>query len=287
MSNQTSTIYAGIEFIEGHLREEITVADIATAVGFSLYHFIRTFNQIVHHTPYDYLIRRRLSEAAHDLINCDRRIIDIALDYRFNNHETFSRAFKRMFSIQPNQWRERGTIPYRSLQPAVTLAYLEHIKQGDSLRPIVVERRTTSLTGLMIKGLENTLEVWESLQQVLTAVAHIEGQRGFYGVHYHQDKQIESCFYFAGIATTSSEPPPPPLVTLILPGGRYAIFTNYENPGSLSLTLDYFYHTWLLKSGYTLAHPIVVKFFGDRIPLDENAELCREISIPLVWQLNK
>jgi AraC family transcriptional regulator len=284
MSDQPIAVYTGIDFIEGHLREEITVADIAASVGFSLYHFIRTFNQIVHHTPYDYLIRRRLSEAAHDLIYCNRRIIDIALDYRFNNHETFSRAFKRMFSIQPNQWRERGTIPYRSLLPAVTLAYLEHIKQGIYLRPVVVERGITSLTGLMVQDLENNLEVWESLQQVLTTAVHIEGKMDFYGVHCYLDRRSESAFYFAGIVTTSSGPPPPPLVTLTLPAGPYASFPNYDNPGSLSLTLDYFYHAWLLKSGYTLAHPIEVEFFGDQIPLDENVDTCREISIPLVWQ---
>ena len=31
-------------------------ADVADAINFSLFHFSHTFNKIVHHTPYDYLI---------------------------------------------------------------------------------------------------------------------------------------------------------------------------------------------------------------------------------------
>ena len=119
MSEQLQAIHTALQYIEDHLHDEIAVADIAAATGYSLYHFIRTFNQAVHHTPYDYLMRRRLSEAACALLDSDDRIIDIALDYQFNNHETFSRAFKRMFDTQPSQWREVGRIPRRSLMPAL------------------------------------------------------------------------------------------------------------------------------------------------------------------------
>jgi len=36
--------------------------------------------------------RRRLSESAHDLAHTDKKIIEIACDYQFNNPETFSRV---------------------------------------------------------------------------------------------------------------------------------------------------------------------------------------------------
>jgi AraC-like DNA-binding protein len=53
-----------IDFIEAHLRADVTVGDVAAAVSYSVYHFCRTFNQVTHYTPYDYLMRRRLAEAA-------------------------------------------------------------------------------------------------------------------------------------------------------------------------------------------------------------------------------
>lgn len=149
MSGQIHPILAAIEFIEENLNEQIDIGDIANAAGYSLYYFIRAFNKRVHHTPYDYLIRRRLSEAAADLISDDGRIIDIALDYQFNNHETFSRAFKRMFSTSPSQLRVQGEIPYRSTFPPIEKEHLYHIQKKGFSKPELVERKGLSLAGLV------------------------------------------------------------------------------------------------------------------------------------------
>ena len=82
--SQLDSMYAAVEFIEANLRSPIRVADMAASVSYSLYHFCRTFNAAVRHTPYDYLMRRRLTESARELVESDRKIIDIACDYQFN-----------------------------------------------------------------------------------------------------------------------------------------------------------------------------------------------------------
>ena len=92
--SQLTAIGKALDFIEDNLEENIGVADMADAAGYSLYHFCRVFNSIVHHTPYDYLMRRRLSESARALVETDRKIIDVAFEYQFNSPETYSRAFK-------------------------------------------------------------------------------------------------------------------------------------------------------------------------------------------------
>jgi AraC family transcriptional regulator len=279
MSVQLAATYAAIEFVEGHLRDEITVADIAAAAGYSLYHFIRTFNQTVHHTPYDYLMRRRLSEAARSLIASNHRILDTALDYQFNNHETFSRAFKRMFSMQPSKWRERGEIPYRSLLPPLTLAYLEHINQGGISQQQFTEREATHLVGLMYQGQNNIPELWKNLRQIMAIKPSPREPRTFYGVH--SIIQNEVSFYFVGVEVASPDSPHPPLVTKIIPPGPYARFIHKGTPGTISLTLDYIYHTWLVKSGNILAHHLEVEHFGDQMPLEEKKEAEWEVYVPL------
>ena len=116
---------AAIDFIEDNLKESITVADMAEAASYSLYHFCRTFASVTHHTPYDYLMRRRLSESARELAESERRIIDIALDFGFNNPETYSRAFKRMFGLQPTECRKQGGIERRLLMSRLTPAHVD------------------------------------------------------------------------------------------------------------------------------------------------------------------
>jgi AraC family transcriptional regulator len=50
MSNLTR-MYQAVQFIEQHLREPITVQNVADAVDYSLYHFCRTFNSVIGHSP--------------------------------------------------------------------------------------------------------------------------------------------------------------------------------------------------------------------------------------------
>lgn len=263
MSEKLSAVHASIEYIEDRLQEEISVTDIAAAAGYSLYHFIRTFSQTVYHSPYDYLMRRRLSEAARELLAGDRRILDIALDYCFHNHETFSRAFKRMFSITPSQWRLCDEAPPRALMPRLTMAYLEHINQVDFLRPVLVERDEITVAGLMVQGRENLPQLWRNINQIVKGTSPPDREYNFYGVSTYPPISEETPFYLAAVEIESSEAAPPTLVIQTLPAGSYARFIHRGSNAAIPLTQDYIYYTWLPKSDMRLAYPIEIEHFGE------------------------
>jgi len=254
MPSQLPAICAAIEFVEKNLRADITVADIAAAAGYSLYHFIRTFNQTVQHTPYDYLMRRRLSAAAGTLLENDHRILDIAVEYQFKNHETFSRAFKRMFGIQPSQWRERGFVPYQSLMPRLRGDYLEFINSPDFVRPVVIERSELHLMGIMSQGGEN-LDLVQKFVGLLAGVDIPVGERNIYGVSSHPQTQDGISFYSVGIETNAPESINLPFIHQKIPGGSFAKITVTHEAHSR----DYFYHTWLPKSDYGVAQPVEIE----------------------------
>jgi AraC family transcriptional regulator len=279
MSEQLQAIRTALQYIEDHLHDEIAVADIAAATGYSLYHFIRTFNQAVHHTPYDYLMRRRLSEAARALLDSNDRIIDIALDFQFNNHETFSRAFKRMFDTQPTQWREVGRIPRRSLIPALTMAHLKHISKESFLQPVLVDRDETHLIGLMIQGRENIPHLWASLRQALEGIPLKAEMCSYFGVTLHPQIRVGNPFFMGAVEVASLENIPPTLISQTLPAGSYIRFIYSGSEESLHLTLDYFYHTWLPKSDYRVAHPLEIECFGSDVSTEVMADLA--IYIPV------
>jgi len=124
-----------IDFIESNLTEDICVADMAESVSFSQFHFSRVFSQTTHHPPYDYLMRRRLCEAARRLMKSEEKIIDIAYRYKFKAPETFSRAFKRMYNLVPCQVRSGRQLDQRLLMDRFEPEYLELLNSGISLRP--------------------------------------------------------------------------------------------------------------------------------------------------------
>ncbi len=265
MSNITTMVQA-VEFIEDHLKAEITVAAMAQAVGYSLYHFCRTFSAVCHHTPYDYLMRRRLTEAARALLASDQKIIDIAGEYQFNSPETFARAFKRMFATQPQQWRKAGRLDRHRLRSRLTLAHLEHLHQGSYLKPVVVEKAGLEIAGVMslIRTDPAVIgQLWAMLAQELTS---LDLGGNFYGLAwYPPDWEQSGYFYLAGIEKGSLKVAGSALVVKEMPPLTYARFIHRGDWGDLPLTQDYIYQTWLPQSRRRLAYPMEIHYFGSTL----------------------
>jgi len=275
-----AAICRALDFVEANLREEIAVADMADAAGYSLYHFCRTFNGLVHHTPYDYLMRRRLSESARELVETDKRIIDIAFDYRFNSPETYSRAFKRMFGTQPSQWKEHGRLDRRFLLPRLTPEHLEHVNEGDYLKPVLEERDAFCVAGVMTlveDGGEIISRLWEVLAREVEGIEDAV----YYGITWYPSGWEESgVFYMAGVEVEAVNDVNLGLVVKSIPPLKCARFVHKGSHDDLRLTLDYIYQTWLPKSGERLAYPLeVVSYGADMSVAWRNAEL--EVYIPI------
>lgn len=65
-----------IDFIEGHLTEDLDLDMVADAVHYSKYHLHRLFVNEVGLTIHDYVQRRRLTEAARLLVFSDKSILE-------------------------------------------------------------------------------------------------------------------------------------------------------------------------------------------------------------------
>jgi AraC family transcriptional regulator len=280
-----AAICNALDFVENNLKEEIAVADMADAASYSLYHFCRTFNSVVHHTPYDYLMRRRLSESARELVETDKRIIDVALDYRFHNPETYSRAFKRMFGVQPSQWKEQGRTGERFLMPRLTLEHLEHINKGDYLRPVLEVRGAFQVAGVMtlVQDSQEVIpQLWKILAQELERVENAQETRNYYGITwYPEDWEKRGFFYMAAVGIEPSDTPGSALVVKAILPSKYARFIHKGSRANLQLTLDYIYQTWLPKSGESLAQPLAIEDYGRDWGGLDREESEWEICIPI------
>ena len=278
-------ISKAVDFIEDNLGEAIAVADMADAVAYSLYHFCRMFNQATHHTPYDYLMRRRLSQVAQELLKSDKKIIDIALDYQFNSPETFSRAFKRVFGMQPSQLRKQGSIGRRRLMPRLTLAHIKHISKGAYLKPALEEKDAFQIAGLMTLVRDDRTvisELWELFAQELESSENTVEPENYYGVAYYpEDWEDRGFLYMAAVEIRAFDVINAALVVKTIPSLKYARFIHKGPARELQLTLDYVYHTWLPKSGECLSYPLVIEHYGQGFRNADSEESEREIYIPV------
>lgn len=93
------------ERIHAHLGQSLTLADMASWVNLSPYHFARLFRATFGCAPYQYVQEQRLILARDRLRNSKEKITAIALSSGFNDSSQFSRAFKSRFGITPSAYR--------------------------------------------------------------------------------------------------------------------------------------------------------------------------------------
>ena len=102
---QQKAIQRTIDYIEDHLQSPLDNAALARIAGYSEYHFLRIFKEIVHLTPADYIRKRRISEIVRRISSESGAISELAFVYGFNSKENFVRAFKREHHILPTDFR--------------------------------------------------------------------------------------------------------------------------------------------------------------------------------------
>lgn len=104
------------EYIEDHIGDEITLKQLSCACAYSPWHAARIFKDVTGKTPFEYIRALRLSKAAISLRDEDSRIIDVALNFVFDSHEGFTRAFSKQFGIAPKKYSDT-TPPVQLFMP--------------------------------------------------------------------------------------------------------------------------------------------------------------------------
>ena len=117
MKEQILAVQRMQDYIEAHIEEEITMADLARVSLFSPWYSYRLFRQYTDLTVADYVRRLRLSKSAMRLKNENCRIIDIAYELGYNSVDGYQRAFLREFGTNPGEYAKNPVpitlfIPY-------------------------------------------------------------------------------------------------------------------------------------------------------------------------------
>ncbi|MCP4177094.1 MAG: helix-turn-helix transcriptional regulator, partial [bacterium] len=92
-------IYESLKLIENNLKSDMTVYAISQHYNYSLYYFSKLFKGVTGFSPKSYILNRKISESVKDVLESDKKIIEIAFDYGFSNPESYSRAFNKFLGI--------------------------------------------------------------------------------------------------------------------------------------------------------------------------------------------
>lgn len=251
-----------IEFIEDHIKEDITIEEIANQSGYSLYHFCRVFSLCKGISVMEYMRGRRLALATTELLN-NRKIIDIAFDYGFETPSGFAKAFRKAYGYSPTQYM------MRLAQYADTKTTFE--MGGYILEPVIVKRPAFKVAGYGIKtnitGITYTKDIasyWNNYEgenleskmyRILNPAKH--GEVGLC-VPLSEDGNV---IYLLGVIVDDFSRAEKDMLTVEVPEAEYAVFTTapvdtsndeeqIEFAEIIASTWKYIFEDWFKDSEY-------------------------------------
>lgn len=120
-----------LDWIDGHVIENPSLAEISKQVGYSPWYCSEQFHRISGMTIEKYMAKRRLSMAALALRDTDIPIIDIALEYGFSSQQALTRAFTTAYGCAPSAYR-RNPVPIPLTMKKTVITPSNYIK-GDNI----------------------------------------------------------------------------------------------------------------------------------------------------------
>ena len=139
MQDQIAAVQRMQEYIEKHLCESISLADVVKVSLFSPWHARRLFLEYTGVTPSDYIRKLRLKQSALKLRDENVKILDIALDFGFGSVDGYQRAFRKEFGCNPSAYAA-NPIPLRLFTPyGVKFRYLERKERTMSAKNVFLQ----------------------------------------------------------------------------------------------------------------------------------------------------
>ncbi|MDX8360323.1 AraC family transcriptional regulator [Cytobacillus sp. IB215316] len=242
-----------IIYIENNLTNKLTIEDISHYSGYSKFHFQRLFHQVVGETVGQYIMNRRLSEAATLLVNDSMNILQIALELGYESHEAFTRAFNKRYKMSPYQFRQLGVTAEFIYKNPIDVQYLTNKNKN-----LLGDIEEVTLEDLRLKGYMATNtsheEIYASWSKLRRDIHKYDKTDTYlYGVlHYPESFGLEIDFkYIAAVEEDEIiQLPNQELKEITLPKSNYLIFNHQGSAEALPLSYEYIYGVWLPKSKY-------------------------------------
>nr|UWI51932.1 AraC family transcriptional regulator [Clostridioides difficile] len=244
-----------INYIEENITKEIEYEQLAKIACCSTYHFQRMFAYLADVPLSEYIRRRRMSLAAVELQNDNKKIIDVALKYGYSSPTAFNRAFKSIHGIAPSIIKKEETINLKAFPP---ISFKITIKGAEEMNYRIEKKEAFRIVGVsqrlhteLEKNFEIVPKMWQqfaldgTIQKLLPMMN--SQPEGVLGVSVCNDS--EEWKYFISVAST--EPIDDELDEYTILPFTWAIFSGEgQCPQAIQELEKRIVTEWLPTSGY-------------------------------------
>ena len=229
-----------LDEIDKRITENIQADELARMANYSTYHFRRVFNELTG-TPFmNYITRRKLEYALYDLSQ-GKKVIDVAMDYGFETHAGFTKAFKKYFGYPPSLYRLHISISPLA-KATVNNVKLKH--GGINMQVQIKEINPFSVVGyatrhkmpeVNVKGISDIPVFWDKINmeysKALSTLHHTytKSHHCEVAVCFDIDEEHDCFTYMLGVGVDEADcnvTMRPGTYLHQMQGGLYAIFTT-------------------------------------------------------------
>lgn len=270
------------DYIDKHLDEDLTLERLSQVACFSKYHFHRQFSGYTGISVIKYVQLARLKRASYRLVfNHQERIIDIALEARFENPESFSRAFKNTFGQTPTEFRSNPAWQHWNEQYKFPIR-----ERRNNMEVRIVNFAPVNIAMLMHRGapalLNDSVRIFIDWRRT-SGLSPVQTSQT-YGIAYDNPDTTEpDQFRFGICGSVAAEIPENPQGVLnnLIPGGRCVVARHLGSHDRIGETIYPLYRDWLPKSGENLRDFPLYFHYLNLLPETPEHELVTDIYLPL------
>lgn len=274
-----------IEVIEDNLNHSLSLAIISNEIGYSQYHIHRLFSSVVGISMNQYIIRRRITESARELIESDSSILSLALEYGYHSQQAYTDSFRRVYGVSPHKFRKRGTYYPNLLRFNPIISTDLRVDNAFKVRKVDVEDRL--LVGYKANMNLGFLAIPLCMKRLLKRRNEI-GNNGVDVIAYYDYSEFSmdgadiKFQFYALQEVDGNNDNLKGMSKVLIKGGSYIVFSFYGNPEkSLEPVWNYIYKEWLVQSNVKLSDTKHFDFTRNSPTVDEHGECLIEYWLPI------
>jgi AraC family transcriptional regulator len=245
-----------VNYIEENLDGDINYSTASKFVCCSAYEFQRIFSFMAKVTLSEYIRKRRLTLAAHDIQITKEKITDVAIKYGYDSPAAFSRAFNQQHGTTPTSVRNDGVL--LKSYPCISFKFI--IQGVDKMEYKIVTKDAVQVIGMNRKMITKNNEHWRDIPEFWDDFKRtgLQDKLNAYALDdivfaittYSEEPD---CFWYMLAVAYNHVQNTDHYDVMTIPSGTYAVFevpSEYEdNIGNFTMRI---FNEWLPSTGYKL-----------------------------------
>ncbi len=269
-----------LAYIDSHRDSNLDLEKLAKVAHVSKFHFHRVFKEYMGISLGQYIKLKRLESGMWKIVHTENKSLEIALDSGYENHASFTRAFKKEMRCSPKEFKEsfyknkKLALNKMQKKAPIFLGY----QRKSKIDMYYIQRKGSYFL--------SAIKAWHDLVNDLANNNIVADRQTFYGISQDDPNAVnieKDELRFDVCVKASAQMRLKERLLLAtkgtISGGKFAVFLHKDALEKLSDSYHYLYGKWIFDNDVTLRN--VRPFIKYINPFADVPDCEREVEIYL------